>query len=467
MDATRQPVGRARRRLDAPGIGIHCAVRREDPRHGLVIERRQSCGRAITDDAPQRAGELRCRVRTRYEDRQTRPAVADAFESIDRFGCLLGCGIEVVEDQERGTSAVGHPVDGRTECQGIPRGARVGDRAAVRGRDARDLGGQARPTDAIGADDRPNDDGSATPGAPRPPEGAGFAVSTKDRSDRVELGRNLDRRGPVRDLSGGGRDGREVDLERIDDRSEPLELEARAGPDVEAVGRARKVHDARAREDLAGAGGRAQSRGHVERGPAIALLDRHGLTRVEPDPDPERRRWMARDLVGEDPLELDGRPERAARRTQDRQRFVAPELDDRAAGRLDAFADDLGERAGESSRGLVAGGARVRRVPADVGDEEGEDRAGRAGWSRSPNAHGVVPSLARAKRARARSVHADSARPALPPQGDSWLSQGPCGARGTVGQCRASPGHSARPHGPLPNERTTSCSPRQLAAIAP
>ena len=90
-------------------------------------------------------------------------------------------------------------------------------------------------------------------------------------------------------------------------------------------------------------------------------------------PTPSGSPGSAARLVGEGRLQLDRRPERAARRAEDGQRLVAAQLDQLAAPGLDALAGDLREACREAGRGLVAVLRGEARVAPDIRDQEGPD----------------------------------------------------------------------------------------------
>ena len=108
-------------------------------------------------------------------------------------------------------------------------------------------------------------------------------------------------------------------------------------PPGEAVGRLGDDHVARV---CAG----AQAGGDVQRSAAEApVLERHRLAGIDADPDPERDLVVEVGLLVEPRLQVDGAPDRLARRREDGERLVASDLDDAAAVQLDVLGDDLDE----------------------------------------------------------------------------------------------------------------------------
>jgi hypothetical protein len=140
-----------------------------------------------------------------------------------------------------------------------------------------------------------------------------------------------------------------------------------------AVEPTREVRDLPRRQDLAGLGLAAEARGEVERTAAVTTLDLDSLAGIQADADGERKFRLLHGLVHEPLLELDGGSDRLARRGEDAQGLVAPELEQRAPAGLDRFPCDVGELRGKFGRRLVAALLREQRVAADVRDQERPD----------------------------------------------------------------------------------------------
>jgi hypothetical protein len=134
-----------------------------------------------------------------------------------------------------------------------------------------------------------------------------------------------------------------------------------------------KVRDRRAGKDLPGTGDAAQPSREIERATPVPAVDGDSLTRIQPDPDGERKRWLRHGLVHEPALELDRRPDRLPGRVEDREGFVTAELDDHSAPGLDALACHHSEPRGKCRRRLVAALLSEEGVSADVGDQERPD----------------------------------------------------------------------------------------------
>ena len=128
------------------------------------------------------------------------------------------------------------------------------------------------------------------------------------------------------------------------------------------------------RKDLSRLRKAAQPCCRVQRSAAVPALDRDGFTRVEPDPDRERKERTALRPPAKRSLQLDRRPDRLSSRAEDAQRLVAAKLDH--LHRRNA-SDDLARQPGEPRRKpcrlLVAVGLGEARVPADVRDQERVD----------------------------------------------------------------------------------------------
>ena len=120
--------------------------------------------------------------------------------------------------------------------------------------------------------------------------------------------------------------------------------------DASAVGVAdareapREVTGSLAHDDFATVGQCAQPCCHVERGTAegtVLQLDR--LAGVDPDSDEQRELRVGVRMVSELPLELHGGSDCLARRVEDGQSLVAPDLDQRAAANLHPVLDEAAE----------------------------------------------------------------------------------------------------------------------------
>ena len=125
-----------------------------------------------------------------------------------------------------------------------------------------------------------------------------------------------------------------------------------------------KVDDGFGRERLARPGLTAQPGGEIERGAAIAALDRDRLARVEPDAN------TAIQLGLEPDLELERRPQGASSQDEDGQGLVTAQLEQEPVVGRDDLADDRREPSGQVGRGIRAALGGVGRVAADIRDEE-------------------------------------------------------------------------------------------------
>ena len=135
-----------------------------------------------------------------------------------------------------------------------------------------------------------------------------------------------------------------------------------------------QVRDLWRREHLAGTRLTAQPRREVQRPSSEPALDGNGLARVEADPDGQEQVGV-RDRLGDEALlQIERGADRLARRGEDRERFVAPELDHGSVTALDALARDARELGGQLRGGLVTSFLGEQGVPADVGDQERADR---------------------------------------------------------------------------------------------
>ena len=169
-----------------------------------------------------------------------------------------------------------------------------------------------------------------------------------------------------RDAVGGN------DVDRADRAVVPLQLE-RPWIDVgQTLDLRRQVDHGLGGEHLAALRLGAQPRREVERPASVASLDRNGFARVEPDAHPA---WQAG--LAEPGLHRDRGPQGVSSRDEDDERLVSPELEEEPVVRLRHLADGLGEPRREGAGGLVAVLAGVRRVPADIRDQEGAELGAR------------------------------------------------------------------------------------------
>ena len=102
-------------------------------------------------------------------------------------------------------------------------------------------------------------------------------------------------------------------------------------------------------------------------------LDGYGLAGIEPDAHRERKGRIGDRLLDEPLLQGHGTADRRARRAEDDQGFVTPELDHPSAVILDQCPNDAGEACREKRSPLVPPFLREGRVAADIGDQEGMD----------------------------------------------------------------------------------------------
>ena len=147
-------------------------------------------------------------------------------------------------------------------------------------------------------------------------------------------------------------------------------------------------------------GAAAEPGGQVQGAAAVAALDRDGLARVEPDPDPERQGRCAVRSLPEEPLQLDRGADRLPCRREDAERLVAAQLEQLSALRLDPPARELGEAGGEPRCLLVSLLLRVARVAAYVGDQEGTQRGRGAARALQAPRRSFLPRHVRAKGTR-------------------------------------------------------------------
>ena len=154
---------------------------------------------------------------------------------------------------------------------------------------------------------------------------------------------------------------------------DPLQLRLATLSEPDAFEASGEMNDLPAREHFAGACERAEPPGDIQRCPAEAPLDGHGLTRVEPYPDGERMRWIGDRLLDEPLLQGNGPADRRARRAEHDQGLVATQLDHPTVVILDQCPDDSGEASREACTILVAPLLREHGVAADVGDQERVD----------------------------------------------------------------------------------------------
>ncbi len=185
----------------------------------------------------------------------------------------------------------------------------------------------------------------------------------RDRDERLHGGRD------VRLVGGHGHD--------VDRLRQPFDVDQAAVYVADATHRAREVDDLLAGQDLARGGLAAQARSEIDGAAAVALVDRHGLTGVEADPDRERHLGRCPCLLEQASLEVDGRPDGLPRRVEGDQRLVTAHLDQAAARGLDLLAHDGCEAGRQGCRRFVASAGREARVAADVGDQEALDSDGR------------------------------------------------------------------------------------------
>ena len=144
----------------------------------------------------------------------------------------------------------------------------------------------------------------------------------------------------------------------------------------DALRRSGELADGVRGEHLAGPRERAEARGTVESAAAEAALDRGRLPCVEADPDRPGEL-----LLLDDPLELEPEAQCPPRRVEYDEGLVAAQLLQRAAVLGRKPLDDRRELLRQRGCGLVALLARVRRVAADVDEQERTD-ARRSGTRR-------------------------------------------------------------------------------------
>src|SRR5213596_1703806 len=132
-----------------------------------------------------------------------------------------------------------------------------------------------------------------------------------------------------------------------------------------------EMHDAVGRNHLARMSEPAKTRRDVEGRTAKAALNPDRLTRIDPDPNPERQLGIRPGLLLEPHLELDRRTERLARRPKDSERLVSAQFDDRAPARADTLTNDGREPRCQSCSRFVSLLLCEPRKTAYVGDQEG------------------------------------------------------------------------------------------------
>ncbi len=298
-------------------------------------------GRERLDETRQRRGRLLA-VGEEQQGRRLGRAPGDGDDGPRQ---RAGRRVEVVDDEERRWLAVaGQEVLG----VGALAAGQVADPAPVGVDDRRELGREARLPDPRRAR---HDDGPAVAvgrAPPVPPQPAQLDVAARQRHDRLELGgHRLPGAGSGDRMRHRLADGR-GDPHRVDGPIDALQLLRRQRLERQARHRTRQVDEVGAGDDLAGGRRGAQPGGHVERGPAVAVADRDGLARVEPDAHRERQLGSRPRLVGQRVLELDRAAQGLARGVEDGEDLVAAELDELAVPGLDGLLRDLGERGGEA-----------------------------------------------------------------------------------------------------------------------
>ena len=123
-------------------------------------------------------------------------------------------------------------------------------------------------------------------------------------------------------------------------------------------------------EHLARAGLAAHARGDVDRGPDEPLHGLHGLARVDPDADLDRRATRLAGLVLRGAHDRQPALDGAARRGEHDVEAVALGLDLRAAELGDLAPDETPVPVEEGGRGGVAVRLHELRVVAQVGEQE-------------------------------------------------------------------------------------------------
>ena len=166
------------------------------------------------------------------------------------------------------------------------------------------------------------------------------------------------------------------DRQDVDGIGKPLEVQLAAIEVADAVNRASEVNDALTAQDLAGTGLPAQPRREVQCPTAEPALDLNRLAGIQPDPHGEREIRSRQRLLKKTRLQLDRRPDRLTRRTEDREGLVSPQLGHRAFPSLHLFANDVGEPSRERRTRLVTALLGEDGVSAYVRDQEGLDPLG-------------------------------------------------------------------------------------------
>jgi len=164
-----------------------------------------------------------------------------------------------------------------------------------------------------------------------------------------------------------------LDLEQPHRLLEPLQPHRPAPAEANALDLLSKGDGRLGRKDLPRLRQAAQPRSRVQRCTSVAAFDRDGFTRVEADPDRQRKERTTFGLPTKRALQFDRRPDGPSGRAEDTQRLVAAELDQLAARRDHLLARELGKPRRKSSRLLVAVVLGEACVPADVGEQERAD----------------------------------------------------------------------------------------------
>src|SRR5947209_11632971 len=88
------------------------------------------------------------------------------------------------------------------------------------------------------------------------------------------------------------------------------------------------MDDPVAGQNLATSRDRAETGSEVERSPAVTASHRDCFSCIHPDPDVQRKSWIAHDRVFEGSLKRDGTTQRISCRRKDAERFISSQLDD-------------------------------------------------------------------------------------------------------------------------------------------
>jgi hypothetical protein len=162
-------------------------------------------------------------------------------------------------------------------------------------------------------------------------------------------------------------------LQDVDRLRNPLEVHTPSIDVRDPFEPAREMYDAVGRDYFTRAGESAKARRDIERRPAKPAFEVDGLARVDADADVQRYGGIGSTFFLEAHLEFDGRPQRLSGRSEDGERFIAADLEDRAAAGLDSLAGDGRESRHQPRGSFVASFLREPRIPADVSDQEGAD----------------------------------------------------------------------------------------------